>query len=253
MEKSLLFTVWIFLSVLLINCQSTPYTHQEEGLNILVDSIYTPDSLMTQTIQPYKDKIDSVMNKVIGISEQQMLSYYPESPLSNFVTDVVQLKAEEYLKNNTSEKIPLLTLINMKGLRAPLPKGEITTRDIFQLMPFENEIVILKLPGKSILELFEYLALTNGEGISGARIVYANSKIKTLKINESDFDVNKEYYLATSDYVASGGDNFTMVTHPITTTAIGCKVREAITLYIEELNNTNKTIVSNKDGRIIFE
>ena len=59
----------------------------------------------------------------------------PESLLGNFVTD---LCLRQY------SNIADICVMNNGGLRSNLTKGEITRGDIYTLMPFENELVILE-------------------------------------------------------------------------------------------------------------
>ena len=60
-----------------------------------------------------------------------------------------------------------MSVVNMGSLRAPVLKGDITVGTIFQLMPFENELVILYLRGSEIIKLFNIFALEGGQGVGG--------------------------------------------------------------------------------------
>ncbi len=237
-------------SILLLSCKQNVELKSTSGQLVLVDSTITADSTVANVITPFREEIDKQMSRTIGYSEAELDSYYPESPLSNFVSDIIQERALEYLKATSADTLPMISLMNIKGLRANLPKGEVTVRDIFEVMPFENQIVVLTISGENIKAFFDHISTTNGEGISGAQLVIKDRKVKNVTINHKALDVNKNYYLATSDYLANGGDYFSMITNPIKSQMVGCKIREAIIEHIEELNQNNIKVVSNIDGRI---
>ncbi len=249
------FQIFFFVLVIITtaSCNKKTSTPTLSGNNITVDSLIKDDSLVNAYIKPYTLKIQDKMNTVIGKADIELTSYFPESPLSNLVADLIQKKVQTYTKANNIDTLDMFTLINIKGLRSSIPQGEIKVSDIFQLMPFENEIVLLKLSGDSVMSLFNFLGKTNGDGISGARVIYKNKKIKQLTINNKPFNPNKNYYLATSDYLANGGDYYTMITSPINRNGLSYKVREAIIDYIQNLNKNNISVVSKKDNRIKFE
>ena len=215
-----------------------------------VDTTIVADTVLSKIIKPYREDIDKQMDRVIGYNMQELDSYFPESPLSNFVSDIIQERALNYLKSNNSDTLSLITLMNIRGLRASLPQGEISVRNIFEVMPFENQIVVLTLPGEDIEKLFKYISSTNGEGISGARIEIKEKKLKKLTIGGQPFDIDKNYFLATSDYLANGGDYFSMITNPVKREMIGCKIREAIIEYIEALSQEDQKVVCSIDGRV---
>ena len=240
------------LIVGLLSCQQALKVKGFSGANITIDSCLTGDSAMTAEILPYKNDLDKKMNRVIGDSRQELLGYKPESPLSNFVSDIIQQRAFDFLKENNADSLKLVTLINVKGLRAPIPKGKVTVRNIFELMPFENEIVILKLPGDSILSLMNFLGVTEGDGLAGASVVFENNKTKKVTIGGEPLMKTENYYLATSDYLANGGDHYSLIMNPVLKQTVGIRVREAIIAYIEALNANSKKIGAAVEGRIVF-
>ncbi len=242
--------VFLLLFMLIAGCKQKVNIKNISGGLLNVDSTLVADTLIADYIDPFSKDIDKQMNRIIGYSDKELVSYFPESPLSNFIADIIQERALVYLKANNAEPLPLITLMNIRGIRASLPKGDITVRNIFEIMPFENQIVVLTLPGKAIEEFFEHISATNGEGISGARLEIMDKKIKKLTIGGKPLDVNSNYYLATSDYLANGGDYFSMIVNPLHREMIGCKIREAIIQYIEGLTQKGEKAISDIDGRV---
>lgn len=249
LAKTMLFLV---VAISYLSCTQPYKSNSYKVTNITIDKDIIADSIMQADIAPYRVEIDAKMDKAIGQSEKQMLSYKPESPLSNFISDIIQNKVQQYLKTNNADTLPLLTLMNIKGIRSPIPEGQVTLRNIFELMPFENEIVVLILPGDSILSLFQFLGRTKGDGIAGATVKYKDTNVTEIRIGDAELDSSKNYILATSDYLADGGDYYNMIVSPMHRTNINLKLREAIIESIQEQNSKGTILKANTDGRIVF-
>jgi len=208
----------IYLSTLLtLNSCTTILilnTHQEK-LNPIKE---IPDSAFLSIIEPYKIGIDSIMNEVLCYSRSEMFKKKPESELGNFVTD---LCLERF-----SDKADICVM-NYGGLRSALPKGKITIGDIYTLMPFENELVIVELDASENIELIEYIVSRGGEPFSGIEIIInKQGEIQYQKKGFGSFDENKIRVL-TSDYLANGGDDMKFFKDK-KQKKVGLKVRDAI-------------------------
>jgi len=153
----------IYIGVILLSSCTTLYELDNKQNNIISVSA-TPDSLITSIINPYKIGIDSVMNEVLCFSSIEMTKGKPESLIGNFVTD---LCLDQY------SDIADICIMNTGGLRSTLPKGEITRGKIYELMPFDNELVVLELNAEEIYQLSEYIVSRGGEPFSGC-IIYSS-------------------------------------------------------------------------------
>jgi 2',3'-cyclic-nucleotide 2'-phosphodiesterase (5'-nucleotidase family) len=210
------------------------------------------DSATYQLISPFKSEMDKIMNEVLVVSDTALTKELPESSLGNFVSDAVLKKANDHYI--ASDNLPAnICLLNNGGLRAQLPKGIITRGNAFELMPFENSIVIITLSGEKTLQLFQSLVDFNGAPFSGATVKAKGKKIEELKINGELFDITKNYKVVTSDYLASGGDKYDFFKEPVKTETLNYKLRDAIIDYMMDTNKNGKTLNSKKDGRIKYE
>lgn len=206
------------------------------------------DSTLTAYILPYKTKLDSKMEEVLAVSEQPMFKDKPEGTLGNFVADIILQKARELCPDSAIH----FCVLNNGGLRNPLPAGNISRRNIFELMPFENEIVIVTLSGEKVNSLLEHIVNKGGMPVAGIRITIKNQMPSQVTIGESVFDISQTYRIATSDYLASGGDNMTFFTDEPRKNFLNKKIRDAIIDYLTEQNKSGKKITARKDGRIQF-
>jgi 2',3'-cyclic-nucleotide 2'-phosphodiesterase (5'-nucleotidase family) len=201
------------------------------------------DSAIVAFIQPYKDSVDREMNEVIGLSAQPMYKNRPEGLLGNFSSDAVLLKARDYVNSDVH-----FCLLNHGGLRAPLPSGELTMRNMFELMPFDNLIVVVELTGEQVLNTVKHAAKKGGEPISGAQVEVWSDSL-SVKVLGEIVDVNQTYTMATSDYLANGGDGFDMLPGLVRTNT-KVLVRTAMAEYVKELDN--EPVTARLEGRFVF-
>lgn len=183
------------------------------------------------------------MKRVINTSDVAMVKARPEGVLSNFVADLVLEEVNE-LEGFQAD----FCLLNHGGLRAALPQGEIRVESIYELMPFDNEAVVLTLTGEKVLEIAEYLTIKGGEPVSGLTLNLKD--LSSLKINGKPVDPSATYKVATSDYLANGGDKMVFFADPLQRESTSLKIRDLIIEHIEEEQAAGNTLNSTLDGRI---
>ncbi len=204
------------------------------------------DSAMNALIIPYKKQLDKKMNVVIGKSAVEMTKGRPESLLSNWNAELYRVLCSQSLKKQVD-----MSVLNMGGLRAELPKGNITVRNVYQLMPFENELVILWLKGSQIKELFQIFAKEGGQGIAGASFEIKNKKAQNCKIGGKKINDNQLYSIATSDYLAAGNDRMVTLAEAQKRVDTHIMLRDAILEYIVDQTKKGKVLHPKLDKRII--
>jgi len=239
------------IAITLIGCFSESKIKSISSSYIEFSTETTPndDESAAKLIKPYKLKLESEMNAVLAICELNMFKANPEGVLGNFVSDLTLEKGNEYcLKNNISKAD--ICLLNNGGLRTTLPKGNITRGRIFELMPFENELVVLTLSGEKTQGLFDFLARVNGMPLAGAKLGIENKKPVNILVGGKAFDLNKTYRVLTSDYLADGGDKMRFFKDPLKRENVGNKLRDAIIEFIKEQGDKGLTITAKLDGRI---
>ena len=150
--------ILLFSLAICISCSSISNSHINSGELIIVKGGKVNRTL-DKKIEPYEAKVNEEMGQIIGYSDTLMEKGKPESLLGNFIADLLLIKSKEYYKDTLID----FCIINNGGLRMPLPKGEITLSMIYELMPFENEIVVLTLEEPNLNEMFRFIA--NKEGM----------------------------------------------------------------------------------------
>jgi len=202
---------------------------------------------LVKIMQSYKIRLDKVVNRSIGTSSHYMESKAPESLLSNFLSDQLWLKAAEFCPEGVD-----LAIINFGGIRAPLPAGPLTVGDIYRIMPFENEMVVLELKAADLLTVLTKIAADGGEGVSNIKMDVLNGKITNLLIAGKPFDETLTYRIATIDYLADGNSGMTPFKNAVKRIDTHLKLRDAYISQIEKLTAQGKVVTSELDGRIHY-
>lgn len=240
-----------YLSLLLIyvagGCASAIFIPAEQNHNNYEISSEIPvDQEIENYIAPYKDRLESEMNRVIGISEVRLTKpgNQSETLLGNFFTDAL---LHEGRKHDPEIDFAFGT---KGGLRIELPKGELTVGHIFELMPFENKLVILELTSENVGQIAQFIAASNGQPVGGMTLEIRNGRAQNIRIGGKPLQKDRIYKLLTYDYLANGGDNSKGMDDPVSRVDLPQKVRETLLGYIEERTAGGQTINTQLDGRV---
>jgi 2',3'-cyclic-nucleotide 2'-phosphodiesterase (5'-nucleotidase family) len=120
-------------------------------------------------------------------------------------------------------------------------------------MPFENELVVLYLPGASITKLAQFIVQKGGQPVSNLLLEAKGDSITTLLINNQPIEPTKTYRVLTSDYLANGGDGILAFKDAIKKENTNIKVRDAIIEYMRNEQSAGRTLNPMLDGRIKIE
>lgn len=158
-------------------------------------------------IKPYKDGLEKEMNTKVSHTSVELNKKGNNSNLGNLLADFTFEGAKDWASKNNIPSVDA-AVINIGGIRAVIGAGDILVKNVFEVMPFENEIVLVKMKGSDLDGLFDYYAQNEKNNpVSHLYIETQGKSLKNALINGEKVDVNKTYYIATSDYLALGGDN----------------------------------------------
>jgi 2',3'-cyclic-nucleotide 2'-phosphodiesterase (5'-nucleotidase family) len=219
---------------------------KSNSITIVKDSVPEADSTALVLINKYKKHLDKQMNEVIAESIFDLKKELPEGALGNMVSDVLMKFAKRKPENK-----PDFCVLNHGGLRIPvIYKGEISIRTVFELLPFENMLVMVELKGEDCQKLFDLIADSKGAPVAGITMIIKNGKAEEVKINGENFDPNKTYKILTSDYIANGGDHADMMKNAVSTFQYDIKLRDAVIQELRLLTKDGGKLINQKDGRI---
>jgi len=211
------------------------------------------DAEVLQAIEGIKAEQDVITSVVIGRTEVELDGVREhvragETNLGNLITEAI-------LKATGADAV----ITNGGGIRASIDTGDITKGEVITVLPFGNYVVVKKIKGSDIIAALEhgvsqYPAPNGGfPHVAGIRFAFdpaaaAGSRITKAEIGGKALDPNAEYLLATNDFMAVGGDNYTMFAPgPVITELPG--LDEIVMEYIANYGTADIKV----DGRVLAE
>jgi len=197
-----------------------------------------------------------------------------ETNLGDFAADAILWAANNAVGGGVD-----LAITNGGGIRASIEIGDVTMKDMKTVFPFGNTVAIVKVTGAQLLELLEAstcstpVAIGAFPQVSGIEftidttVPYVNGKqypdstyfapanpgarIKNVKVNGKDLDLDKTYTLATNDFLAAGGDTYYLLKN-LSSYNTGVALEDALINYTSEVLNgvISKEMYGAPKGRI---
>lgn len=214
-----------------------------------VDSELSADPEIEALIQTYKEPLEAQMNEVIGTAAADLNNHSRtgEFALGNFVADLMLAQS---VKRYGAEID--LALINARGgLRIPISEGEITVGEVYELMPFDNEVWVVELTREQTQQVFDHCARTKRLAMAGARYQIQGARAVGIQIGKVPFDKGRTYLLAVPDFLATGGDRLDMLPQAKLIKKLNYAVRSMIIEHLRELNRKGIVVEPILDGRVV--
>ena len=253
-RRPLFSALFIFiLAVQISSCNSESKITKREVAYVKLDSAYKnkEDTSIAHFVNSYSQSLYKEMNEVLVISDIALTKDQPESLLGNVFSDIVfEAVLNKYSKDELLK--PDLCLFNNGGLRSSLPKGEITRGKIYELMPFENEVVVVTISGAAMKDLTQYVASAGGVPVANLKMGIKTNKPVDVFVGGKSLDLSKNYNIVTSDYLSGGGDKMTFFNNPIKITYTKLKLRDVLIEHMKELKKNNITLTAAFDKRVYY-
>jgi 2',3'-cyclic-nucleotide 2'-phosphodiesterase (5'-nucleotidase family) len=174
-----------------------------------------PDPAITAIIAEVKEANDLITEEFVSENSIELVGEREfvrtgETNLGNLITDsMVEFTGAD------------VALTNGGGIRASIPAGDITVGDVITVLPFGNYVVTIDVTGAEIVEALEHGLSAYPETlgafphIAGMNVVFdpsqeAGSRVVEVTVGEEELDMEATYSLATNDFLAAGGDDYTM-------------------------------------------
>ncbi|MBS1628827.1 MAG: 5'-nucleotidase C-terminal domain-containing protein [Bacteroidetes bacterium] len=235
------------LLLLLAGCAQSPLhvsSHSEQWYPI--NQAQPADSSLTQLLRPYRQGVDTQMDVIIAHTDIPLTKAQPECRLGNFMADAMLLSAQKM-----DPKV-VAAISNYGGIRVPyIAPGPITRGKLYELMPFDNMLTIVEIPGDTLQKFCEVIAHYRGWPVSGIRFVIDGKKAKDILIAGQPLNGGRIYKIAINDYIARGGDNCDFL-RKLPTRFSSVFVRDALIHYAEDLEHQGKPLHPPLDNRIRY-
>lgn len=187
------------------------------------------------------------VKEVLGYSTNEMKRYRPQCELSNWFTDFMRGKTAE-LTGKTVD----VAIYNFGGIRTDMPQGNITVDDIMSMFPFRNSLCYVALKGSDLRAIFEFLARTNMQAVSGVQLVVRNHKLESVNVGGEPLDEKKVYGVATINFLLTGGDGLFIAKNALELIDSGVYVKDALIPYIQRLTRESTPIEGKLDDRVVI-
>src|SRR5690606_11840001 len=176
----------------LLSCKGNPEQLTEiHGQQLTVDaSISQTDSILGY-VAPFRQRIDQVLDSTLSHAPEPLLldDGTRNTSLGNLIADIVFEETAPIFRGRTGLDLDFVVL-NQGGLRSIVPAGPVTARNAYEVMPFENFIVVVELNGTAMLDLIDFLSKSwRGHPISGIQIkLDKNGSLESVDIHGMPFD-----------------------------------------------------------------
>ena len=166
--------------------QVTSVTTQAIPVDASADALQ--DTVYMKQLAPVKADLEREMNVAIGYAPERLWVAGPECPMLNWATDALWEAAKSVYPGKVD-----IAIVNMGGMRCEWPAGPITKGQVFELMPFDNELVVLTLKGEDIISLCESFAQYGGQGVAGMRVTVIDGHLADVQVGGKAVDPKARY------------------------------------------------------------
>ncbi len=213
----------------------------------------TPDPAVERVIDEVKRAQEATLSQVVGhtaihLEGERDQVRTGETNLGNLITDA--------MLHVTGAEV---ALTNGGGIRESINAGDITKGDVITVLPFGNYIVTKRVPGADLKDALEQGsdAYPESKGafphVGGMTFkinpnAAAGERVYDIQIGGQPLDLARDYMLATNDFIAAGGDEYTMFSdEPIAGEYPA--LDEALIAYIQHVG----TVDAGEEGRILAD
>ncbi|MBY0123513.1 bifunctional UDP-sugar hydrolase/5'-nucleotidase [Bacillus sp. S/N-304-OC-R1] len=210
-----------------------------------------PDPEVEKVIKDIQESQKKVLSEVIGKTAVKLDGEREQvrkggTNLGNLITDaMIDMTGAD------------VAVTNGGGIRASINAGDITKGDVVTVLPFGNYIVTKKLTGAQIKAGLENGVDSYPESkgafphVGGLTFAIdttqkVGERVHSMKINGQPVDLNKKYLVATNDFMAAGGDEYTSFKDSPIENEFPA-LDEALIAYIQKLGTVN----TNYEARIV--
>ncbi|MEC7406057.1 MAG: 5'-nucleotidase C-terminal domain-containing protein [Bacteroidota bacterium] len=230
------------------------------GITFLLNACQKPLQVIGFEESIIEVQVDSTMGNTLGFLDSLLLPYQ-EFLLDSMAQPIAQV-AEDLLKADANGKLGILmskaminraeNILNQKvdcafmnrgGIRVPVLKaGPLALGRVYELMPFDNYLVVLEIPGDSLQKVLDVIALKGGWPAYGISYKIDDDGATDVKIDSIPIDGQKIYQVALSDYIANGGDKMTILKQ-FEQKNTGLGLRDAFIEYFIMINQAGQAIM----------
>ena len=221
-----------------------------EGKRIEINDSLASDPAIDTFLQPYIDHVNADLDSVLSYAKATYSKSDGElnTAIGNMMADAVLEMSDPVFYERTGKHIDVV-LLNHGGIRSIISEGPITTRTAYEVMPFENAVVVVAMSGELIQDLIAYLIRANrAHPIAGLKLhLNGDGEVVEALIGNRAIAPETTYYVATNDYLYNGGDRMSFLRAGDSLFTLDYKIRNVLIDYFKQYD----TIDAVRDDRFI--
>ncbi|MCK4303158.1 MAG: 5'-nucleotidase C-terminal domain-containing protein [Candidatus Eisenbacteria sp.] len=224
-----------------------------EASRMRIDAQVASSAEVDTLIAPYRRQVEREMCEILAYCPVEMRTGKPEGLLGALVADIVLERARREVDLSVDACV-----LNNGGLRIPWLPGEINLGLVYEVMPFDNDIVLLRLSADQMRTLADEIAAKGGEPVAGLDFVVRDGAAVDLRVANRRIG-SGDYWVATNSYLAFGGGGMQVLWEALEVRQTGVLIRDAIADALRDFGSgrgSNGThlgrIPAPKMGRIRF-
>ena len=244
------------------------------------------DETITAMVAEDKAEVDTLYAGIFATTEVDLNGEREpgvrteETNLGNFSADAMLYASQEYVKEQNLDFSVDVALSNGGGIRASIPKGEISMNTLYTVFPYGNNICLVTVTGAQLLEIIEASTFASPTALGGfpqvagmeftvnTAVEYVNgeqypdstyyapanpgSRVTITSIGGEAFDLEKEYTVSVSTFQASGGDTYYELLEGSSILDTGILDAEALVQYVESMDGVIGEKYATTEGRVTF-
>tara|TARA_R100001369_G_scaffold65446_1_gene92634 strand:- start:30494 stop:31210 length:717 start_codon:yes stop_codon:yes gene_type:complete len=232
-----------------VSCNENSNITKIEGKRIDIDESLLENQEIEDFIKPYREQVNKNLDSIISFAPETYSKSDGElnTAIGNLMADAVYSESNTVFNKRTGENIDFV-LLNHGGIRSIISKGNITSRTAYEVMPFDNSVVVVALKGKQVQELTQYLAAAKRAHPVSKQFQLTltdDNAVKSATISDKKIETNKTYYVATNDYLYNGGDRMDFFHPNDSLYVLDYKIRNVLIDYFKK-TDTLKPQIDNR-------
>lgn len=243
--------ILLFSTVAFLSCVEDYHLTKIKGKRIEINNEINGDKSIEEFVKPFRENVNKNLDSVISFALQTYSKSDGEynTAIGNLMADAVFEEANPLFNKQTGQNIDFV-ILNHGGIRSIIPKGNITTRTAYKVMPFENSTVVVSLKGTQINEMLRYLSMAKRAHPLSKQVQITLDKdfqVTSASINNQPIDADRTYYVATNDYLYNGGDRMSFFHPNDSLYVLDYKIRNVLIDYFKKRDTISPKI----DNRFI--
>lgn len=218
-----------------------------------------PDPEVLAAVKGFEAELSKEFDVAIAKTDVELDSRVPtvrtgEAAIGDLFADAIRF--------TTGAEIAIINGGGLRGEKIYPPGSEITRRDVFAELPFGNHVAVLEVSGKVVREAIENgvsllpryagrFPQVSGMSFEADLRRPPGERVVWIKVANAPLDEAKTYKLATNDFMARGGDGYTMFrkARQLVPDNDGPLMANEVMVYLRRLG----TVKTGIDGRIVLK